>query len=159
VSWSTKLKLPGTITRTKAGLWIHEACRDRNITPQKFKELYEYIRAGGLEFQAAEFIPNVTSDLREEFEAEALAYYDEYYLDIDYRGFVGFEPVSPGLEELSIQERSEQPFYFVVQHVEPVEANAAAIHLDLYSSSKRRASIESALETWMPTLTDRLRLV
>jgi CHASE1-domain containing sensor protein len=136
MSWSTKLKLPGTITRTNAGLWIHEACRDRNITRQKFKELYEFIRAGGLEFQAAEFVPNITSDLREEFEAEALAYYAEYYPDINYRGFVGFEPVSPGSEELSIQERSEQPFYFVVHYVEPVAANAAVIHLDLYNSSK-----------------------
>jgi hypothetical protein len=78
------------ITRTNTGLWIHEACCDRNITRQKFKEeLYEYIRAGGLEFQAAEFIPNVTSNLREEFEAEALAYYAKYYPDINYRGFVG----------------------------------------------------------------------
>jgi CHASE1-domain containing sensor protein len=62
-------------------------------------------------------------------------------------------------EELSIQERSEQPFYFVVRYVEPVMANAAVIHLDLYSSSKCHVSIKSALETWMPALTDCLRLV
>jgi hypothetical protein len=46
-----------------------------------------------------------------------------------------------------------------VNYVEPVEQNAAATDLDLYSSSKRRATIESALETWAPALTDRLRLV
>jgi class 3 adenylate cyclase len=142
-----------------AGLWIHEACRARNITRQEFRELYEYTQSEGLDFQAAEFILNVTHGSRDEIEADAESYYAANYPDINYRGIIGFEPVSPGSDELSIQERSDQPFYFIVQNVEPVEANAAAIHLDLYSSAKRRKTIESALETWEPALTDRLHLV
>ncbi len=92
-------------------------------------------------------------------EAESRDYYAKNYPDIVYEGFKGFEPVSPGSTELSIQPRSEQPFYFIVNYVEPVEPNAGAVDLDLYSSSQRRATIESALETWAPALTARLSLV
>jgi hypothetical protein len=53
-----------------AGLWIHEACHYRNITRQEFRELYEYIRSAGLDFQAAEFIPNITNAERVAVETE-----------------------------------------------------------------------------------------
>jgi hypothetical protein len=101
------------------------------VWQEMFRELYDYIRSNGLDFQAAEFILNVTHNNRDEIEADAESYYAENYPDINYRGIIGFEPVSPGSDELSIQERSDQSFYFIVHHVEPVEVNAAAIHLDL----------------------------
>lgn len=142
-----------------AGLWIHEACRHRDISRDDFRDLYEHLSYGGLEFQAAEFIPNVTREEREGMEAEIRAYLKENFPDVNYRGFVGFEPTAENPNELSIQNRSEQDFYFPVHFVEPVEGNEAAIDFDLYSSASRRRTIELALETWKPALTARLSLV
>ncbi|KAL7558130.1 hypothetical protein ACA910_013186 [Epithemia clementina (nom. ined.)] len=144
-----------------AGLWIHEACRSRNFSRADFRVLYDYIRSGGLDFQAAEFIPNVTSEEREAFEADSRAYYQQFYPDVvtNYDGFKGLEPSAENASALVLQNRSEQPFYFPVHYVEPVESNAAAVDFDLWSSSSRRASIQQALDTWKPTLTPRLQLV
>jgi hypothetical protein len=105
------------------------------------------------------FIPNVTHSERAELEAKPRDFYALNYPDIDYRGIVGFVPVSPRSTELSIQPCSEQDFYIIVHYVEPLESNAAAIELDLFSSASRRATIDQALATWAPALTNHLRLV
>lgn len=141
-----------------AGLWVHEACRSRDVSRSQFRILYEHLIADGLDFQAAEFIPNVTKEERQEHEDESRQFYQENYPDIGtvYQGIRGLELVNG---TSSLQSRSEQPFYFPVYYVEPVVPNAAAIDFDLFSSSSRRSSIESALATWKPTLTRRLRLV
>ena len=73
-----------------AGLWIHEACRSRSFSRADFLVLYEYLISGGLDFQAAEFIPNVTHEEREASEAESKAYFQEQYPDIvNYVGYRG----------------------------------------------------------------------
>jgi signal transduction histidine kinase len=145
-----------------AGLWIHEACRGRDFTRLKFRELSQYLHASGLEFQAAEFIINATREERASLEEEARQYYANRYPHIDYQGFLGFEPDpsnDPDAPALSVQPRSEQAFYFPVHYVEPVEGNEAAIDFDLYSSASRRETISEAMYTWEPALTARLRLV
>ncbi|CAB9516454.1 Receptor-type guanylate cyclase gcy [Seminavis robusta] len=141
-----------------AGLWIHESCRKRDFTRRDFTELYEYIRSDGLTFQAAEFIPNVTHAERAQVEQEDREFYSEFYPNrVTFHGFKGFEPDPEG--GMSVQNRSQQEFYFPVRFVEPVEANAAAAGFDLYSSASRKASIHEALGTWEPSLTNRLQLV
>ena len=76
------------------------------------------------------------------------------YPDIDRRGAVGLE-LNADEEVVSVQNRSEQPFYFLIHLLEPVEGNKGAIDFDLYSSApRRRETIHSkAIETWKPALT------
>ena len=154
------------------GLWIHENCRavdfvspnismaerDHGCSREEFKELYEYILSEGVEFQSAQFMPNITNENRQEAEDEARAYYAEHYPHVNYRGVTGLELI-PGGGGLTIAPRDEQPFYFPVHRVEPVEGNEAAIELDIYSSSIQRPTLEKAVSTWKPALTDRLKLV
>jgi hypothetical protein len=59
------------------GLWIHESCRSSAnrvgeasaglgiCTREEFRALYEYIYSRGLEFQSAQFMPNVTHAQRQ----------------------------------------------------------------------------------------------
>jgi signal transduction histidine kinase/CheY-like chemotaxis protein len=142
------------------GSWIHEACHNRNVTRLSFSELYQYMVAAGLDFQAISFNPNVTHSEREGFESEAGAFYQEFYPDFSYRGFVGLEPDSAKPDgPFRILPRSIQPFYFPVHYMEPMVGNEASIDFDLYSSSSRRQTINLALATWQPALTPRLQLV
>jgi signal transduction histidine kinase len=100
--------------------------------------------------QAVGWIPKVSHEDREDLETEARQFYSESYPDIVYNGIMGFEP-DPALESgTSIQNRSEQPFYYPVHFVEPIERSSTAIELDLYSSTSRRESIELALSTHQP---------
>lgn len=153
------------------GLWIHENCRsvdfvsevpekpnrDHGCSREEFRELYEYILSTGTAFQSAQFMPNITHANRAEAEEEARAYYAEHYPEINYRGIIGIEPLPEG--GVTTQARDEQPFYFPVHRVEPVEGNEAAIELDIYSSGIQRPTLDKAVSTWKPALTDRLRLV
>jgi len=100
-----------------AGLWIHESCR-KDCTRQDFRELYEYLKSDGLEFQAAEFIPNITQEEREQVEEEDKQWYAENYPDVVFHGLKGFEPDEESENGLSMQNRSEQPFYFPVRYGE-----------------------------------------
>ena len=86
------------------GLWIHESCRPtyehngptieeedlRICSRTKFRELYEYIISRGLEFQSAQFMPNVTHAQRAEVEESSRTFYNQSYPHVNYRGFVGF---------------------------------------------------------------------
>jgi class 3 adenylate cyclase len=142
-----------------AGLWTHEATRARDTSREEFRDLYYHLISEGLEFQAASYIPNVTLEEREEYENVAREYYAKNYPNMEYsEPFKGVEPVE-GTDEVDVQPRSEQPFYFPVYYIEPVTGNEAAINFDLFSSAARRAAIESALTTWTPALSDRLDLV
>lgn len=140
-----------------AALWTHGACRRQNFTRGDFRELYLYLRSGGLQFQAVEFVPNVTRDERAQVEEEDRDFYRAHYPGIEYYGFKGVEEDPEG--GVSIQNRSIQPFYFPIRYVEPVETNAAAIGFDLYSSANTKTAIEHALKTWKPTLTTRIQLL
>ena len=150
-------------------LWIHGSCF-KTFTPnpaaddvadrlgicsrQQFRRLYEHVAATGLDIFAAEFLPNVTHDLRDELENESRLYMQEWFPDFDYQGIRERPPgMPPAL-------RAEQPFYFPVHYVEPREVKTpgflSAIDLDAYVS--QRESVDKAVNTWKPVLSKRLQL-
>ena len=137
---------------------IHNRCRGRNFTRQEFRDLYEYLTADGpakFEFQAAQFDPNITHAERADAEAEAEAYYAQYYPTVNYSGFVGFNTANA----TKLEPRWEAPFYFPIHYMEPVEGNEAAIDLDYYASGSRQQTVQYCMDEGQPALTDRLRLV
>jgi hypothetical protein len=93
-----------------AASWIHGRCRGRNFTRSQFRQMYEYLVGSGLDFQAAQFDPNITRDEREAAEEEARQFYAQHYPYIDYRGIIGFETANSTTPE----PRSEQDFYFPI---------------------------------------------
>lgn len=139
--------------------WLHNACKNRDLNRTEFREVYEHTISNGLAFQAAECILNITREGRKAAEEEARNFFEQNYPSINYAGFRGLEPSQDDTNDLTLQVRSEQPFYFPVRFVEPIVGNEVAIDFDLYSSPNRRATIHTALETFAPALTDRLRLV
>jgi signal transduction histidine kinase/CheY-like chemotaxis protein len=146
-----------------AGLYAHEAGRSRNVSRKEFRELYEYLISTGLVFQVTSYNANITNAERPGLEAESRQFYAANYPDLvpDYQGITGLEPIDPSNSSagMAIGARSEQPFYFPVHLLEPIEGNVGAIDFDLYSSASRRATIHHALDTWKPALTPRLLLV
>jgi CHASE1-domain containing sensor protein len=146
---------------SQSGLWVHEEFQSGNVSRQHFRELYEHLVAEPsfgerLEVQGVSFVPRVEASERIKYENEAREFFKDYPT-VNYTGFRGFEPTQYG--NLTIQSRSEQPFYYAIHYIEPIVGNEAAIDLDLYSSATRRATINHALETWKPAVTERLKLV
>lgn len=138
-----------------AAAMIHGRCRGRNFTRQDFRELYEYIVGGGLDFQAAQFDPNVTNSERAAYEEEARKYYAEHYPYIDYQGFVGFNYEN----STKLEPRVQADYYFPIHFMEPIPGNIAAIDLDYYASGSRKRTVMACMVSGKPALTDRLRLV
>lgn len=93
---------------------IHGRCRPRDFTRTQFRELYEYLVASGLDFQAAQFDPKISREERDDAEAEAKQFYAEFYPEVEYRGFVGFEYAN----STSLEPRSEQDFYYPIHYME-----------------------------------------
>ena len=141
-----------------AVLTFYQSCRNRNITRVQVREAYEHIIAPGLAVRAIGCVYNLSHAERIEAETEGREYYSQHYPYIAYQGFTGLEP-NTTTGELTLQYRSAQPFYFPVRYMEPVEGNEAALDFDLYSFGSRRATIEHALDTWEPAMTERIRLV
>ena len=151
------------------GLWIHESCRARErsevggLVPlgtcsrQDFRELYEHISSVGLEFQSAQYMPYVAQADRAAVEAEARDFYGEHYPNVTYRGIVGLFPTEEG--GLTVLPQDEKDFYWPVHYIEPVEGNEKAIDLDIYSSPSQQKTIDHAVRTWLPSVTDRIKLV
>jgi len=138
-----------------AAALIHGRFRNRNFSRQEFRDFYEYLIAGGLSFQAAQFDPNITHGERDYYENEAREYYETYYPHFEYRGFIGFENAS----STTLTPRSVQDFYFPIHYMEPVEGNEAACGLDYHASGSRKATVLYCMNNRLPALTDRLRLV
>lgn len=134
---------------------IHGRCRGRNFTRVDFRDLYEYLLGGGLSFQAAQFDPNITRDQRAAAEAEARAYYQANYPEVDYRGFMGLEYANSTI----LEPRPQEDFYFPIHYMEPIPGNTMAIDLDYHSSGSRRQTVMYCINNGRPALTDRLRLV
>jgi signal transduction histidine kinase/CheY-like chemotaxis protein len=140
-------------------LSIHNVCRrSRNTTRTEFREFYEYLLAGGLEFQSAQCCPNVTHAERASYEAEALEFYSEYYPSVDYNGFIGSVPDND-TGQLIVVPSTELPFYFPVHYLEPVLSNKPAIELDLYSNPPQKNEIDLAIASREPVLSKRLHTV
>jgi signal transduction histidine kinase len=138
-----------------AASWIHGRCRSRSFSRKDFRETYEYLINSGLDFQAAQFDPNITHAERPAAEEEARAFYAENYPQIDYRGFVGFNYDNSTM----LDPRNESDFYFPIHYMEPVLGNERAIDLDYHASGSRKRTVLSCMENGTPALTDRLTLV
>jgi hypothetical protein len=134
---------------------VHNRCRNRNFSRREFRELYEYVTASGLAFQALQFDPRITRDERQQAEEEARAFYALHYPHVNYRGF----RVVPNDTTNETYAQVEADFYYPIQYMEPVLGNEAAIALDYHSSPSRRNAVEYCLRTGQPSLTERLRLV
>jgi signal transduction histidine kinase/CheY-like chemotaxis protein len=140
-------------------LSIHNVCRkSRNTTRKEFREFYEYLLAGGLEFESAQCCPNVTHAERASYEAEAFEFYSEYYPSVDYNGFIGFVPDNE-TGQLIVVPSPELPFYFPVHYLEPVLPNTPAIELDLYSYPSQKNEIDLAVASRESVLSKRLHTV
>jgi CHASE1-domain containing sensor protein len=155
---------------TVFGLWLHEACRSRptkvtypsatapNLgicTRQEFRDACNHIFSTGADFHTAEFLPRVSSEARKGLEYEAQHFYAENYPNVTYRGITTRILLEDG--ERRIEPQSEQPFYWPVHYLEPLEGNQAAIELDLYST--QREAVERATSTWLPVVSNRLTLL
>ncbi|KAG7354498.1 signal transduction histidine kinase [Nitzschia inconspicua] len=138
-----------------AAAWIHGRCRDRNFSRADFLQTYEYLNNSGLDFQAAQFDPNITRDEREAAEAEARAFYARHHPQVNYTGFMGFETANSTV----VEPRSQQDFYFPIHYMEPIKGNERAIDLDYHASGSRRRTVLYCMNEGKPALTDRLRLV
>ena len=145
-----------------AAAWIHETCRnwrEGNFTRKDFHVLYNYLeKSSRLEFYVAEWVPNISHAERPALEQEMAAYWANDPL-VDYQGFVGAEPNKTDPNKTIIDSRSEQPFYFPIQFLEPVENMGTGTHLDLYSLPYERVAIDRALTEFVPVLTERFKIV
>jgi CHASE domain len=135
--------------------FIHNRCRNRNFSREDFRQLYEYVRASGLAFQAIQFDPRIAREERADAEAEARQYFAQHYPDVPYVGFRGV--AHDNTNETFRQVESD--FYYPVHYMEPIVGNEGAIGLDYHSSPSRLSTVEDCLRTGKPALTDRLRLI
>lgn len=97
-----------------AALWIHQSCMDwrtegTHCSREGFERLSHYLRAGGLEFEGALWVPNVTHVERIQLEANSTWNTTKR---VNYTGFKGQEPNPDNGGKLAYGPRSEQPFYF-----------------------------------------------
>ena len=163
------------------GLWIHESCGSSSssssssstnnatadlgldiCTREEFHELYLYIQSHGIEFSVMNFLPNVTHSQRAALEAESRSYLEAQYPDDDtasnYQGVTGlFINQTTGKNSRTVQ--PPEPYYFPVHYLEPTEGNIAALDLNIYSLESRARQIDYAVRNWVPTLTDRMKLL
>ncbi|CAB9498277.1 Receptor-type guanylate cyclase gcy [Seminavis robusta] len=143
-----------------ATLWIHESCRNwrtDNMTRMDFRVLYQYlIYDQELEFFAAEWIPNATHAERAAMEQRASQEWPAYQPGFNYTGFKGLQPnpdKQEGAPPLTVQHRSEQPWYFPMHFMEPVKNLGGKGHLDLFTVPNLKPAILQALSTMKPALT------
>lgn len=139
---------------------VHNACRRRETTRFQFRQFYEYLTSGGLEVAAAQCVFNISHQERPAYEAEAKAFYEEYYPTINYTGFKGFIVTDEPEMKISLGPvANDAPFYFPVHYSEPVLPNAAALGLDTYSHPIQRHEINWAIKNQLPVLGGRLKVV
>lgn len=140
----------------------NEVCRREPATTRTgFREFYEYLLAGGIDFQAIQCAPNVTHEERPAFEAEAKEYWESKLPGYNYTGFTGLVWDWDLMSVVGVQKPApELPFYFPINFLEPIEGNEGAIDLDLWSDPVAgSALIEEAIQTFQPILTGRLKTV
>ena len=143
-----------------AALSAHNICREeRNTTRQEFREFYEYLMAGGLQFESVQCAPIITHDERAKYEAESRAYYAEHYPSINYTGIRGFAWDEEVGEYQLGGPSEEKEKYVIVHYLEPVLPNAPAIELDMYANPPQKSEIDLCVSTGEPVLSGRLQLV
>jgi hypothetical protein len=89
---------------------IHGQCR-HEVTRRSFRQVYEYLKASGLDVQAAQWDPRVVHDQRATYEAEARNYYAEKHPHVNYRGFVGFNTANA----TSLEPRDVADVYYPIR--------------------------------------------
>ena len=140
----------------------NEVCRRTPATTRKgFREFYEYLLAGKIDFQAIQCAPNVTNDERPIYEAEDKVYWQSTLPNYTYTGFTGLVWDWDKMSVVGVEKPApEAPFYFPIHFMEPVEGNEGAIDLNLWSDPVSGAAlIQQAIDTRKPILTGRLSTV
>lgn len=140
-----------------SGLWVHQACLNRQMSFLKFREVYEYIISTGLDFQAISCGRNVSSSERSSYEAQSRRFLAQNYPEFDYVGFTSVELN----RTTNIPEHgpaSSKSFYYVTHLVEPLEDpfNKRAIDFDISTSPSHGDIARQALETGLISVTERL---
>lgn len=146
-----------------AALWTHQACTSHeDFAHQEFRELYEHLASTGIDAQI-EWVPKVAHAQRQEMERQSREYYaKEYPGVVDYKGFVGIEPIvvdNVTSGETGLLPRSDADFYYPIHFIEPLGSSGSAIDLDVYTRGSAKLSIDKAMETWKPTLSEPFKLV
>jgi CHASE1-domain containing sensor protein len=151
------------------GMWKHQACREaqESNNPRKsFRRFWEYVDASTLGTDAVSCVVNVTQEERESFENETMAYLVkveererqrtnvERNVSSMYYGFKALQ-FNPATGLMTGVRQSEQPFYFPVHYVEPMEAPVVLMGLDLDAYSILPETIEAAMSTGMPVCSGR----
>jgi hypothetical protein len=137
-----------------SGLWLHQSCRNRNLSHERFRVLYEYITSTGLDYQAVSCALNVSADERLLYENQSRAYLAENYPSATYIGFTSLvSPADP--PELMVMPNVSH--YFVNHFVEPLEDpyNQEGIDFDV-STATYYTMFTQALETGKLSVTARL---
>jgi hypothetical protein len=140
----------------------NEVCRREPATTRSgFREFYEYLLAGGIDFQAIQCAPNVTHEERPIYEAEAKDYWESKLPGYNYTGFTGLIWDWDLMSVVGVEKpAAESPFYFPINYLEPIEGNEGAIDLDLWSDPVAGAAlIDEAIQTFQPILTGRVQTV
>lgn len=160
------------------GLWVHQSCfksgtrkTEINIksnveeylgmcSRQEFRNLYLHLisRSDDFKFQAVQFLPLIHGHERHELERQSRAYYQYYYPYFDYKG-ITYPQYPPDFGLVEILPRTRAPFYMPVHYIEPLEANEAAVDLDVYAEEQRAAAINKVLDSFAPSVTRGIRLV
>ena len=147
-----------------AALWTYQACTTSSythdfdgFTQDDFRQLYERIRSTGIDAQI-EFLPKVSHADRPKYEQRSREYYSRAYNYQQYAGFVGLEPIN-GTAQLDLLPRSPAEYYYPIHFIQPVEGSEAALDLDVYSRPRARYTIDRALQTWKPALSEPAPLV
>ena len=150
------------------GLWVQEACRSTRKSHQEvihhnnvslptmcsrddFRDLFEYMKTGGLDFRNIAYAPNVTHEYRAAMEEEAASYYREQYPNFNYTGFMGFDPTPENPRAYGVMPR--KPFYFPQHILEPLPGNENYVDYDAYSSAYKFL-FDEALEAWAPVVSN-----
>jgi signal transduction histidine kinase/ActR/RegA family two-component response regulator len=85
--------------------------------------------------------------------------YEDNLPEVNYRGFVGFQPDPDSFTGVSMQPRDPQPYYFPAHYVAPLNGvNLRALDFDIVTSPSRWNATQSALSRRKPSLTGPLRL-
>lgn len=145
-----------------AALWVQEACKPSPgattsigedgfnfCSRDEFHHLYAYLGASDLEFKAVAYAPNITHAHRSKLEAESSSNHRTGQPKIDYQGITSMEV---GQRGVTIEPRSERPFYFPQHLVEPEEGNEGLLDFDLYSTPFWNL-IDRAVSSFVPVVT------
>ncbi len=118
-----------------------------SVDRAEFKSFANAIMSRSPYFQAIEWIPRVTADVREQFETNARQ-----------DGFTEFK-ITEKDDTGAVVPAGDRAEYYPVFYVEPLEGNEKALGFDLGSNPSRLRALELSRETAQAIATSRIRLV